>query len=180
MPRIPVHTVDSAPEHSRDTLKALEEKFGKVLNIHGEMAHSPVVIQAYAAMQRAVADHGSFDAKTREAIALVVGNVDDCAYCQSAHTGAAKAAGLSEEQTVAIREDQVDFDSKLAALLTLVRESTGNLGNVEQDTWQAALDAGWSDAELAETSAHVSVNMLTNHFNHLVGTELDIPAAPGL
>ncbi len=41
MARIPVHTVDSAPEPSRDALKALQEKFGKILNIHGEMAHSP-------------------------------------------------------------------------------------------------------------------------------------------
>ncbi|MDQ3307500.1 MAG: carboxymuconolactone decarboxylase family protein, partial [Actinomycetota bacterium] len=45
--RIPVHTLDSAPENSRDQLKVLEAKFGKVLNIHGEMAHSPVVLQSY-------------------------------------------------------------------------------------------------------------------------------------
>ena len=51
MPRIPVRTLDSAPENSRDQLKALEEKFGKVLNIHGEMAHSPVVLQSYVALQ---------------------------------------------------------------------------------------------------------------------------------
>ena len=86
MPRIPVHTVDSAPENSRDPLKALEAKFGKVLNIHGEMAHSPVVLQSYAALQNVIGDFGTFDARTREAIALTVGNVDRCGYCQSAHT----------------------------------------------------------------------------------------------
>jgi hypothetical protein len=65
MPRIPVHTVDSAPENSRDELKALEAKFGKVLNIHGEMAHSPAVLQLYVAIQQVIADYGSFDARTR-------------------------------------------------------------------------------------------------------------------
>ena len=57
MTRIPVDTLNSAPEGSRDALKALEAKFGKVLNIHGGMAHSAVVLQAYAAMadQRLVA-----------------------------------------------------------------------------------------------------------------------------
>lgn len=110
MPRVPVHTVDTAPEDSRDPLKALEAKFGKVLNIHGEMAHSPVVLQAYAALQRVITDHGTFDPRTREAIALAVGNVDRCGYCQSAHTMAGKAAGLSQDETVAIREDRVDFD----------------------------------------------------------------------
>jgi AhpD family alkylhydroperoxidase len=180
MPRIPVHTVDTAPEDSRDPLKVLEAKFGKVLNIHGEMAHSPVVLQSYAAVQNVIADDGTFDPRTREAIALAVGNVDHCRYCQSAHTVAGKAAGLSEEQTVAIRENRVDFDPKLAALLAVAREATGNVGEVDDDTWQAALDAGWTDTELTELSVHVTLNLFTNYFNHMVGTELDLHAAPGL
>lgn len=56
MARIPVHTTQSAPEQSRDELKALEAKFGKVINIHGEMAHSPVVLQSYVAVQQIIAD----------------------------------------------------------------------------------------------------------------------------
>jgi AhpD family alkylhydroperoxidase len=180
MPRIPVHTVHSAPEHSRDALKALEAKFGKVLNIHGEMAHSPVVLQSYAALQSVIADEGSFDARTREAIALAVGNVDRCGYCQSAHTMAAKAAGLSEDDTVAIREGRVDFDPKLAALLNVARETAGNVGHVEDTTWQQALDQGWTDTELTELSVHVTLNLFTNYFNHLVETDLDLPAARGL
>ncbi len=180
MPRIPVHTVENAPQSSRDVLKTLEGRFGKVLNIHGKMAHSPVVIQAYAALQETIAGYGTFDAATREAIALAVGNVDDCGYCQAAHTAGGKAAGLTEDQTVAIRADHVDFDPKLAALLAVTREVAGKVGNVEDATWQAALDAGWSDTELTELSVHVTLNLFTNYFNHLVHTELDLPAAPGL
>ncbi len=66
MARVPVHTVESAPEHSRDALKALQAQFGKVLNIHGEMAHAPVVLQAYVALQQVIGDYGTFDAATRE------------------------------------------------------------------------------------------------------------------
>ncbi len=180
MARVPVHTIESAPEHSRDALKGLQAQFGKVLNIHGEMAHAPVVLQAYVALQQVISDYGTFDAATREAIALVVGNVDRCGYCQSAHTLAAKRAGLSEQQTVAIRDGSYTDDTRLAALLALVRESTGNVGSVQDSTWQAALDAGWSDTELTEVSVHIARNLFTNHFNHLVETDLDIPAAPGL
>jgi AhpD family alkylhydroperoxidase len=124
MTRIPVHTVDSAPEGSRDALKALEAKFGKVLNIHGAMAHSPAVLETYAAIQTVLQDTGTFDARTREAIALAVANVDDCSYCQAAHTAGGKAAGLSQQQTVDIRRGQVD-EPELGALLTLVREQAG-------------------------------------------------------
>ncbi len=179
MTRIPVHTVDSAPEGSRDALKALEAKFGKVLNIHGAMAHSPAVLQTYVAIQQVMQDTGTFDGRTREAIALAVANVDECAYCQAAHTAGGKAAGLSEQETVAIRRGQVE-DPKLAPLLALVREQTSNVGTVQDSTWQAALDAGWTDAELTETSAHVALNLFTNYFNHLVQTDLDLPPAPAL
>jgi AhpD family alkylhydroperoxidase len=179
MTRIPVHTVDSAPEGSRDALKALEARFGKVLNIHGAMAHSPAVLQTYVAIQQVLQDTGTFDGKTREAIALAVANVDECSYCQAAHTAGGKAAGLSEQETVDIRRGQVQ-DPKLAVLLAVVREHTGNVGTVQDSTWQAALDAGWTDAELTETSAHVALNLFTNYFNHLVQTDLDLPAAPSL
>jgi len=177
--RIPVHTVDSAPEGSRDTLTALEAKFGKVLNIHGAMAHSPAVLETYAAIQRVLQDTGTFDGRTREAIALAVANVDECSYCQAAHTAGGKAAGLTEQETIDIRRGQVD-DPKLASLLALVREQAGNVGTVDDATWQAALDAGWTVAQLTETSAVVALNLFTNYFNHLVQTDLDLAAAPSL
>lgn len=44
MPRVPVHTVDSAPESAKDNLRALTERVGKTLNIFGEMAHAPLVL----------------------------------------------------------------------------------------------------------------------------------------
>jgi hypothetical protein len=43
-----------------------------VLNIHGEMANAPAVLAGYTGLQTAIAEHGSFDARTREAIALAV------------------------------------------------------------------------------------------------------------
>jgi len=179
MTRIPVHSVDSAPEGSRDALKALEAQFGKVLNIHGAMAHSPAVLETYVAIQSVLADQGALDKRDREVVALAVANVDGCDYCQAAHTLGGKAAGLTEQETIAIRRGQVE-DAKTAALVVLVREQAGNVGHVQDVTWQAALEAGWSDAELTETSAVVALNLFTNYFNHLVQTDLDLPAAPAI
>ncbi|MFZ1527485.1 MAG: carboxymuconolactone decarboxylase family protein [Ferruginibacter sp.] len=180
MPRIPVHTLDSAPEDSRLDLKGLEARFGKVLNIHGEMAHSPVVLQSYAAIQRIIAEHGSFDPRTREAIALAVATVDECTYCQAAHTGGGKAAGLSHAEMIAVRRGMVESDPALHALLALTREYAAHVGTVADTTWQQALEAGWTDTQLTELSAHVTLNLLTNYFNHYVQTDLDLPAAPAL
>lgn len=61
-----------------------------------------------------------------------------------------------------------------------MREQAGRVGDVQDSTWQAALDAGWSDGQLTETSAVVALNLFTNYVNHLVRTDLDVPAAPSL
>lgn len=51
---------------------------------------------------------------------------------------------------------------------------------VADETWSAALEAGWSERELLEGYAEVVRTIMTNYVNHLVGTELDLPAAPAL
>lgn len=180
MPRFPVHTIDDAPSQSRAGLTRTRRRLGTVLNIYGEMAHSPVVLAVSGAMGAAVAEHGTFDAATREAIALAVGNQNGCGYCQSAHTLGALKAGISRDQTVAIRQARVDFDPKLGALLTVAREIAGRLGEVSDETFGRARRAGWSVEELEELFAHVAVNIYTNYFNHYARTELDVPAAPGI
>ncbi|MDQ1583127.1 MAG: hypothetical protein QOF36_1181 [Microbacteriaceae bacterium] len=180
MPRIPVHTTTTAPKDSVALAEKLKQKHGKLLNIHAGMADSPAVIAAYDGISTAIATHGTLDARTREAIALAVGNENDCAYCQAAHTGSARRVGFSVEETIAIRANTIDFDDKLAALTDLVREAARNTGSVSPEAWNRALAAGWTRAELSETFAHLAVNLYTNFFNHYAETELDIPHAPQL
>lgn len=181
MPRIPAHTMDDAPEAVRGTLeKYARRNNGRPRNIYAGMAHAPIVLEAYDAMNLAIARHTTFDTRVREAIALAVGAQDGCRYCQSAHTLSAVAAGFTEEQAVAIRRGEVDFDPKLAALLDLAREAAANVGKVSDEAWKQASAAGWSETELAELYAHVATNLFTNYWNHYADTELDIEPAPGL
>lgn len=180
MPRIPAHTLDSAPEQTRDSLQQLQKKMGKLLNIHAGMAHSPVVLAAYMGIQSAIAEHGTFDPRTREAIALAVAAVDQCAYCQSAHTAGGTAAGWSVEETVAIRNGTSLGDDPLDTLLAVVRAAADDVGEVSDVTWKQAQEAGWDDVQLAEAFVYLALNLYTNYFNHYAGTELDIPAASGL
>ena len=180
MSRIPVQSLDTAPEQARPTLGRLARRTGKLLNIHAEMAHAPVVLATYAGITEALATQSTFDARTREAIALAVGAQDGCDYCQAAHTPSAIKSGLSEAETIAIRRGELPSDPKLAALLTLVREAAANVGDVSDVTWKTAQQAGWSDVELSEAFAHLAANLFTNFFNHYARTDLDIPPAPPL
>ena len=40
--------------------------------------------------------------------------------------------------------------------------------------------SGFSDGEITEIIANVALNLFTNYFNHVAGTEVDFPAAPAL
>lgn len=180
MPRIPVHTLNSVPEGSREHAEHFARRMGMFMNIHAEMSHSPVVIATYQGMQRAIAEHGTFDARTREAIALAVGNQNGCDYCQAAHTVSARRAGFADDQIRALRAGEVGFNDRLETLTEVARAVAANTGYVPEQVWQAALESGWTDTELTEAFAHIAVNMFTNYFNHYAHTDLDIPAAEPL
>lgn len=180
MTRIPTHTVANAPENSKEFAAKFEKRMGRLLNIHASMADSPAVIAAYDGIQTAISRFGTIDARTRETIALAVGNEDGCNYCQAAHTVSGIRAGLSEEETISIRAGRVDFDPRLATIAALAREAARNTGSVSEASWQAALAAGWSEAELSEAFVHVATNLFTNYFNHYADTELDFRPAPAL
>lgn len=180
MTRISTHTVADAPAEAQVFAAKFEKRMGRLMNIHAGMADSPAVIAAYDGIKMAIGRFGTLDARTREAIALAVGNEDGCDYCQAAHTVSAKRAGLSEEETIAIRGDRIDFDVRLGSIVAVAREAARHTGSVSDATWRAALTSGWSEAELSEAFAHIAANLLTNYFNHYAGTELDVPPAPAL
>ena len=180
MPRVPVHTVDDAPAESRETLQAQGERVGKVINIFGEMAHAPALLKMYATAEELLREESSLDERTRQAIHLTVANVNGCDYCQAAYTGAARRVGFDLEETKDIRRGALPDDERLSALLTVARQAAADTGYVEDTAWTDAIEAGWSEKELLEAYADVIRTIMTNYFNHFVGTELDLPEAPPL
>ena len=131
-------------------------------------------------MTTAIREHGTFDARTREAIALAVGNQNGCDYCQAAHTASARAAGFSDEQIHQIRTGEISFDPRLSALTEVARNAAAETGHVSAAIRAHARNVGWSETELEELFAHIAANLYTNYFNHYAGTELDFPPAPPL
>lgn len=176
MPRVPVHDPDSAPSASQDTLKGLAETYGMTLNVFGEMAHAPALLNGFAALERQLVEHSSLSPRTRAALHLAVAAENECDYCQAAYTQEATSAGISQEETKAIRRG--DLADELDPLLAVGRELVARRGWLTDGTWQQALDAGYDEQELLEVYAEALRTTMTNWFNHAVGTELDLPPAP--
>src|SRR5262245_31289028 len=90
---------------SQELLGAVKAKLGVVPNMMRTMAHSPAVLDAYLSFSGAL-NKGTLSAKTREAIALAVGQANTCQYCVSAHTLLGGKAGLSDRDVAAARSGE--------------------------------------------------------------------------
>ena len=178
MTKVPIHDLETAPVGSREPMGRQAERVGKVINIFGAMANSPLLMEMYDLVETHLAKNSNLDNAARQAIHLTVAAVNDCDYCQAAYTGAALAAGFDLEETVEIRRGKVHGDPKLTALLTLCRQVADNRGWVDQSVWDGAFKAGWSREEVLDAYADVVRTILTNYFNHMVDTDLDLREVP--
>ena len=72
----------------------------------------------------------------------------------------------------------VGTDPKSTAAVVLARKLVQARGDLSDADIANARKAGLNDGELAEVVAVSSINLFTNYFNHLNGTEVDFPPAP--
>jgi uncharacterized peroxidase-related enzyme len=148
----------------------------RLLNIFRSMANSPAVLDAYLKFSGTLRE-GKLDTKTREAIALAVGQANKCEYCLADHTGLGKQSGLDD---AAIHDARLGHssDKKTNAALTLARQLVATAGHVSDADVNAARSGGLDDGDVAEVVANVALNIFTNYFNHLNQTEVDLPKVP--
>lgn len=175
MPRLKKLDKSQASEKSQQMMNDLEGK-KMLLNIFRSMANSPAVLDAYLKFSGALKE-GKLDPKSREAIALAVGQVNKSEYCLSAHTMIGKNSGLDD---AAIRDARLgrSSDKKLNGILTLARKLATDQGRVSDSDVSAARAAGLDDGEIAEVVASIALNIFTNYFNNLNQTEVDLPKVP--
>ena len=88
--------------------------------------------------------------------------------------GVCDDGGLSEEEISSSRIF-TSSDEKRYAAIQFAAAILRARGAVDDAAFAAVRDAGFSDGEIAEIIAHVSLNILTNYFNQAVQTVIDFP-----
>jgi uncharacterized peroxidase-related enzyme len=178
MPRIQPVDRNTATAATVELLASVKKKLGIVPNIVATMANSPAVARAYLGFSQALSG-GALPSRLREQIALVVGESNGCDYCVAAHTALGKQAGLTEAETCSARR-VTSANAKERAALEFARKVVIDRGVVADADVVQLRQAGYTDGEVAEIVANVALNIFTNYFNHVAGTEVDFPAAPAL
>jgi Carboxymuconolactone decarboxylase family len=175
MSRIPTHTVEEAPVASRPLLQAIAQASptGRPLNVHAQMAHSPAVLAAYTSLRAVTAEHGTLDPKVSWAVNLATAAMIGNDYMIGIASRFARISGWTEAQITALRTGATTRDAKIDALTRVVREAAGNAGLVNDATWTAAQQAGWSDEHLTEAFAFLGLTIFTGYFLNYAKTDAD-------
>lgn len=173
MARLTQISDSNASPAAADLFGAIKAKVGVVPNLYRVMANEPAVLSAALGFNETLGK-GSFDQKTREAIALAVAGANSCDYCASAHSAISKSLKVDEAEITA-RLDGRSSDPKLGAILKFAVAVIDKRGFVSDDDLSAARNAGLSEGEIVETIGVAVANILTNYINHVAQTDIDFP-----
>jgi uncharacterized peroxidase-related enzyme len=173
MARLTQITDDNASPAAAELFGAIKGKVGMVPNLYRVLANEPAALRATLTFGEELGN-GSFDPKTREAIALAVAGANNCDYCASAHSAISKNLKV-EDAEISSRLKAQSSDAKVQAILTFAKAVVDERGWVSDAQLQAARDAGLNEGEIVETIVNVVANILTNYVNHIAQTEIDFP-----
>ncbi|MDQ8184580.1 carboxymuconolactone decarboxylase family protein [Pelagicoccus sp. SDUM812002] len=174
MNRIKLIEENSATPSTASLYKAVQSKLGLVPNMVKALGNSTVALEGYLALSGAVSK-GMLRPSTREKIALLLAEANQCDYCLRAHTAISGSLKIPSEEITDARCG-VAPDAKEQALLNLAQDILDTRGAVSDESFFVARQSGISDEEIAEVALNVAVSIYTNYFNRLAQTENDFPA----
>jgi uncharacterized peroxidase-related enzyme len=154
------------------------KRLGKLPNLYASIGYSEFALKAFTEFEETLYK-GSFSPKEREAIALIVSEVNHCDYCLAAHTQAAVKRGFSFEETISIRKAEIS-DFKLHSIVRLAKSIAENKGSVTDNLLENFYTAGFNNSALMELIGLVTVRIFTNYVYAISNIPIDFPLAESL
>jgi alkylhydroperoxidase family enzyme len=163
-----VITPRQAPAASRPILDGIATELGLVPNLAAVAAASPVLLTAFDALRRAVADP-SLSPVHREVAGVAVGVAVDNAYGVAFHSTVLASLGLPENEIDAMRAGHEPSSADLAAVYSFARQVVLRRGKVGDDVVDRARRVGFSDADLLAVVAECTFAGLVGTIDNLAG-----------
>lgn len=176
MKTISVPTKEQLSTESQVMLDAVHTKLGKIPNLYATIAYSSSALKGMLDTEAALAHQSSFTPKEREAINLMVSQVNNCDYCLAAHTFLAKMRGFTQEDTIAIRKAAFT-DAKLNTVIELAHSIATNKGEAETDVLEAFYAQGYDKKALIELISLIALRSFTNYVYTATKIPVDFPEA---
>lgn len=147
---------------------------GKIPNLYATIGYSSSALKAMLETEASLSHDSSFSAKEREAINLIVSQVNNCDYCLAAHTMLAKMKGFTDDDTIAVRKGEY-ADAKLNSVLKLAKSISSNKGAADDSALQNFFEAGYDEKALIELNALIALRSFTNYVFANTQIPIDFP-----
>lgn len=167
---------EEVSENNQAIFDTLQKGLGFVPNLYATLAYSKNGLERFLAYQNAKT---SLSGKEKEAVNLIVSQINECAYCQSAHLVLGKMNGFNDEQLLDIRNGK-SVDIKLNALVQLAADITKNKGKVASESIDNFFAQGYTKENLVDLVILVSEKTAMNYLHNLTQVPIDFPLAPAL
>ena len=177
MTKFEVPTREQVSPENQAIFDNLNSKLGFVPNIYATYAFSKDALARYLAF---AGGKTSLNNKEKEAVNLIVSQVNGCTYCLAAHTAIGKMNGFSDEQILELRKGSASFDPKLDALVKLAENITENRGSLDDNVLNVFMGAGYDKGNLVDVILAVGEKTITNYLHKVTNVPVDFPEAPGL
>ena len=164
MSRVPVLTLENAPEAARPFLQTALNNSGYIPNLLGVLANAPAALETYLTVSGLNAK-ASLGLPEREVVQLVAATTHGCDFCVAGHTAVARnKARLPEPVIEALRARGF---SNVYSLRGASR------GAVTDEQFEAFRAAGFDQAQALEVILGVSLATLCNFANVFARTPLN-------
>ena len=159
MSRFRIHTIDTAPEGSKQSLQALQKNFGFIPNAAATMAGSPALINAFIGAFGSF--HGAgFNEVEKQTLLLTNAVALRCAWTAAFHSTLALKTGVAPADVAAIRDQRLPADPKLAALSALARALIEHKGHGADAAIERFGAAGYASAQVLDVVAGIAVSTM--------------------
>jgi AhpD family alkylhydroperoxidase len=169
---------DDASAEAKVTFDLLKKMIGKVPNLYATIGYSANALSSYMAFVQAQGK-GTFHAKEREAVYLIVSQLNGCEYCLASHTQSALKNHWTEEDTLQLRAGTFP-DAKWKAIYDVIKSVIDNKGEVSDALLKAFFAQGYNEAALMDLMVLINVMTFTNYAFRLTKIPIDFPLAKSL
>lgn len=170
MSRFQIHDENTAPPGSVEIVKSIQSRGAQIPNYLGVLAGSPAVLRAYM-RARSELRRGLLTEETIERILLATSAYYGADANVVLHERTARSRGLGIDEVVLLRERFDSYDEAHSALLHYLKAVLDKRGQVPIHLHEEAREAGWSDEQILEAIALVSLEA----FTALVNVAGDVP-----
>lgn len=167
MSRLPLRTIEDAPEETKAALATAEKNNGYLPNLLRVLANAPVALETYLTVS-GINARSSLSLAEREAVQITAAATHGCGFCVAGHSAIAdKRAKLDPGLIDALRGKAPVGDARLDAVARFTEAVIASRGDVSDDALTAFKKAGFGDQAALEVVLGVSLATLCNFANNL-------------